>query len=874
MDITTTSGTFIANGFVVHNCGPTGQLFNKALNETGTSRTKVWVGNSTLCLPTKNDEKLKHQAAVACRGRLEIELAMFPGRPVLALGGVAAKSLVGELTKLPITEIAGAHFELDTDGSGVRSVIPTVHPAAILRSSHDGDKGPEKTGSHVADLAYWSLKWDILKVRALGDGRDIRLQMRLGEEIFIELEDPERARGMVLDILDEAKECGRLTVDYETYVDDPQRNNALQAFIAKIRFLGLAAKGRAISVLWKLLDKKTIDAYAAVLADPTVTKAYHNGGVYDRCVDQNQWYGFKHAGPFEDTLFGQHAAWPGAKKKLQHVACQFRAIEPWKSEFRDSGDTLEEEAVYNAKDALATDATVGPLNFWIKKNRVERVYDLDRAKATFAAQMHLHGYYVCPDVNSEIKRRLTSVIDEANGVMLAKYEELKERVHMKLASEQAKGQRKADPDSYPDRVKVRLEELEKKIAKEKFDFRPSNDWHAVALLKACGVPLWQTTPGGRTATGGDVLEKFAHYPEVDELIRLRSNEQLLETFIIRMFEWVWQPSAKEWRPPHVQDDGRCHPLWSPTQISGRFGSKDPASSNWSNGDETNKDPRKRLPNTRRQLIAPPGRGIVAFDLAQLEARLMAVQSGDPFLCSIFADGKDIHHEFGIGVFPRMATMDKTDPEYSRLRDLTKRFEYGALYNGSDATVHKALVSDEPALAGPKGLQMVSEAIRKMKQMVGGMIAWQQRLLRETSQPPYTLRCYLTDRMRVFPLGNPPATDVANNPNQFAGAGIIDMGLVRMLPRLEKYNGTAFPILHQHDAIYFECREDDMMPLARDVQDSFATSVIAADGVTEIEFPIEVKIGFAYHSEPKQKMKDKFPELIWPVGRPGLTQVKL
>ena len=65
--------------------GPTGQLFNKALQETGTKSDAIWRGNATLCLPTKPDEKLKQQAATACRGRLERELAMFPGRPVLAL---------------------------------------------------------------------------------------------------------------------------------------------------------------------------------------------------------------------------------------------------------------------------------------------------------------------------------------------------------------------------------------------------------------------------------------------------------------------------------------------------------------------------------------------------------------------------------------------------------------------------------------------------------------------------------------------------------------------------------------------------------------------------------------------------------------------
>lgn len=850
--------------------GAGGELINRALGETGIDRGRIWVTNAILCLPTKKaDDKKKRAAAAACHARLERELMDIPDRPLLALGGTAAHTLLSDITSLPITEIAGAHFWHDVDGSGTRSIIPTVHPTAILRSSHDGDTGTEKTGSHVADLAFWSLKFDILKVKNLAAGRDIHLRMRLDEEIFVELNDPTRARELVWDRLCAARETKRLAIDYETYVDDPLRNSALQAFVARIRLLGLASDGIACSVKWDLLDPVMIEEYAAVLADETITKEYHNA-TYDTAVSQNQWYGFTHRGPIEDTMLGQHAAWPGAKKKLQHVACQYRAVEPWKSEFRDAGDSLTDEAIYNAKDVLATHATVAPTHFWVKKKAVEKVYEADRVKAHFAAQMHLRGYFVDPDVNAEIKRRLDEVIVETNAWMQTRCGEIWDRFLSKLAAERAKSQRKTDPDGYGERIRVREAELARDIEKGKFEFKPSNDWHAASFLKAAGVMLWQTTDGGRTATGAAVLEKHSQHPEVEELLRLRSNEQLRETFVVRMFEWT-QDSQKKWRPPHVQDDGRVHPIWKPTQISGRFGSDSPASSNWSEGDEAHENPRKRLPNVRRQLVAPPGRAIVAFDKEQLEARLIAVQSGDEFLCRIFAEGKDIHHEFGVIVFPAMATLAKDSNDYTNKRNLTKRFEYGAIYNGADATVHKAVSADEPALANANGLRMVSAAIRTMKAAIPGVFAWQQRLLRTTSLPPYTLRSHLLGRCRTFPLGNPPATDIANNPNQFAGADIMDIGLMNLLPRLEKYRDV-WPILHQHDAIYYECWEDDAPALAKDIDEAFYLEIEAINGQM-IAFPNEVKIGYAYHVEPSDKQKVAHPELVWPVGRPGLRKVK-
>lgn len=1219
--------------------GATGQLLNRALRETGVDRNKAWVTNATACLPTSKDPKVRKQAAQACKPRLERELMDRPDIPVLALGDVAASTLLSHVTTLPITQIAGAHFDTDIDGSGVRSVIPTVHPASMLHAG-GADKGPEKTGGHVADLAFWALKWDLLKVKALAAGRDIRLYMRRDQEIFVELTDSNRARELVWDLICRARETGRLTIDLETHVDDPLRNFALQAFVAKIKLLGLAAGGIACSVAWDLLDDVMVEEFAKVLADPRITLGFHNA-TYDMAVLQNQWHRFTLAGDFEDTLLGQHAAWPGAPKRLQHVVAQYRAVEPWKSEHRDSGDSLEDEAVYClhrtqgvvfadgsivsvqrvvsqklvgpvrtvlpdgklgvaditawhrnrvdnqpwveihtvlskhhglivtpdhkvfttrgavqaadvvvgdnvlideaqwdarargavlgtllgdsslyvspayrptpfrapraglqgghvtrdglthlkcqalpflqpgkirpagssifggvlarrnefqaygstmlrqlrelapllytrkwrrkidprvydllgpvgwawwfmddgcrqnnargdtvclalcrykladrqrtvawlrqrfgarinvykdgvirfgraesrafctwiapyvfdklrykfprnenwpaekpwcftgltphtvavtrvsrprfsrrdkhdryaadtrwcitvptagrfftanglvsncAKDVLSTDATIGPTHLWIKRNKVEKVYGADRVKAQLAVEMHLNGYFVDPDVNTEIKRRLKSVIDESNESMNARCKEIEERFHHKLAAEQAKTKRKADSDEYGVRVRVRQEELAAKVAKGKFEFSLSNDWHAAAFLKAAGVPLWQTTDSGRTATGGAILEKFSQFPEVDALIRLRSNEQLYETFALRMFEWTTDSQGK-WRPPHVQDDGRCHPIWSPTQISGRFGSKDPASSNWSTGDETNADPRKRLPNLRRQLVAEPGYAIVAFDKEQLEARLIAVQSGDAFLCDIFARGLDIHHEFGVLVFTAMRTLDKASEEYQNQRNLTKRVEYGAIYGGADATIHKAIAAEEPKFAGPRGLDMVRASVAKMKQAIPGVFAWQQRLLRETSLPPYTLRSYLLGRCRVFPLGNPPPTDIANNPNQFAGADIMDIGLMNLMPRLETYPERPKFILHQHDAIFMEVREDLAERLAKDIDEAFYMEVPAVNGQM-IAFPNEVKIGYAYNYEASDKQKAANPQLVWPCGRPGLKKYKV
>jgi uracil-DNA glycosylase family 4 len=861
--------------------GPTGGVVNKMLEETRIPRTRLYITNVTLCKPPPGEagaEAFRELAASACRGRLKRELAMFPGKPILAAGGVATRELLlGTTTLKKITDLTGTYHEVDVCGTGARPIIPTVHPAAMLRGMRGGDTGEskDKTGGHTSDTGYWSLMFDALKVHALSQGKPVRLNVE--DLIGYEISNPRTANIEFRKILAEAVADNFLAIDLETTVDDEQRNFALQAWAARIELIGLATRERSVAFNWKLLDAHSKRALGAALALRDVVKVFHNLA-YDTAVLQNPRYRFRilqswsELPQLEDTMLADHAAFPGAPHNLQAVGCRYRAIPPWKAEYRDSDDTPEQAATYNATDVLVTAKTVRPLHAWVKKTETERVYDVDRKMAYLAGRMHLWGYHVDRDVNQEMQRRLGAAVERQEQAIVAEFEANREKTIERLLFEQARKPRKADPKDLKERIEVRRKELLKELDKGRWEFSPSNDNHMVALFRALNVPLLKYTTTGKTSTKADVLEGLSHYPIVASLLRYRDNEQLLSTFVVRMFEWV-QDSQKKWKPPYVQDDGRAHPIWSVNKISGRWGSVQPMSQNLPEGDETHADPVRQLPNVRRQYTAPPGRAIVGFDFEQLEMRLMALQSGDPFLCRIFSQGLDIHGEFAKVLFPQFAALEVGGPDYTKLRTTTKRFEYGGLYGGSDDTVWKSVVVDDPTIT----LKQVSVAIAKMKQAVAGVLAWQQRLLKETSMPPYTLKSYILGRRRVFPLGNPPPTDVNNNPNQFAGSDVMNIGMCRMLPFLDKYvrNGveTCYPIFQIHDAAYFECDEDDVYAVAADIRAAFVQSYQAANG-TDIDFPIELKYGYALHSEPKDSDKVKHPQLVWPVGRPGLVKMKV
>jgi len=791
--------------------GQTGRMVNEALARIGVKRESLWMTNATLCQPPSGSTELeKRQARQSCAPRLKQELAQFPNRPVAALGSIAAQGFCGE--KFSITQMAGAHYEVDVDGSGtLRSVIPTTHPAAILRG------GSGKGGcAHSSDLGFWSLLYDLKKINLLARGADIKFT----DDIEFETEDSVRAEKLVEDFVREARIKRAFACDTETYVDDPKQHSALQAAHAKLSAIGLATVDRAISVAWAILTPRARRLIGAILADPTITKTFHNG-LYDVPVLNR--HGFTVQGPQEDTLLLHHSAFPGLPHDLQRVTTQFYAISPWKAEHRHGQGDLIDLLKYNARDTLATARVEAPLTIVIKRTNSEKTYEVDRAMAKAAAIMHVRGVPIDKDVNEHLRVGFRTNVDRSRSELINKVFEpainpiFKER----LAFEQSRRCRKQDPLDQDERIDKRIAEMDS--GKKPFKFMIDSGDHIVAFLKACGVPLSLQTSSGRISTKKDILESFVHHPEVRALLTYRENAKLLSTFVERMF-------TREYANGKViygfcDENSRCHPRWSVHKITGRWGSESPGSQNWPKADK-----KKGRPNLRTQVIAPHGRALVAFDAAQLEARIIALLSADPFLLDIFANKRDIHSEFARIVWPDFD--QKPVDERKVLRDMIKRPEYGAFYGGAVDTLWKAVVRDYPNVT----IGMIGKMVAMMKTKMGGVTAWHQRMMR-VADTAGEVRSAILGRRRCFPLKQFELSEVVNFPVQSTGADIINLGLMDIMPRLPE---DAFPILQIHDAVVFECDEDDQDLVKQLVITSF-TRDVTYEGVT-VNFPVDARAG--------------------------------
>jgi uracil-DNA glycosylase len=817
--------------------GQSGRMVSEALYRIGVRRESVWITNATLCQPPSGaTDGQKKKARECCAPRLKEELLQFPGRPILALGAIAAQGFCGD--KFSITAMAGAYHEVDLtsypwrpreviqgparkesaievidrtqDGGDIHPVIPSTHPAAILRGGTGGGGG-----AHTSDLGFWSLCYDAQKVNLLARGRDIQFT----DDIEFETEDPVRAEKLVEDFVRHARTMGAFACDTETYVDDPKKHSALQAAHAKLSAIGLATTERAISVAWTILTPRAKRLIGAILSDLSIKKTFHNG-LYDVPVLNR--HGFTVQGPREDTLLLHHSAFPGLPHDLQRVTTQFYCITPWKAEYRHGEGELSELLKYNARDTLATARDEAPLQIAIKKSNAEKTYEVDMAMARAAAIMHVQGVPIDREVNEQLRTGFKAHIDRTRGELIAKvfdagvFSRFKER----LAFEQSRRMRKHDPLDLDERIHKRIAEME--TGGKPFKFMVDSGDHVVAFLKACGVPLSIQTVSGRISTKKDILESFAHYPEVRALLTYRENAKLLNTFVERLFD---RDYGNKIVYGFADENDRVHPRWSVHKITGRWGSEAPGSQNWPKADK-----KKGRPNLRSQVVARHGRAFVAFDAAQLEARIIALLSGDPFLLDIFHNKKDIHSEFARIVWPDFDT--RPVDERKVLRDMIKRPEYGAFYGGAVDTLWKAVVRDFPNVT----IGMIGKMVATMKTKMPGVTAWHQRMMR-TADEVGEVRSALLGRRRCFPLKQFELSEVVNFPVQSTGADLINLGLMDVMPKLPE---TTFPILQIHDAVVFECDEDDQDLVKKLVIESF-TREVTYEGVV-MNFPVDARAG--------------------------------
>lgn len=105
--------------------GAAGQLLNRMLEEIGVRRADVRITNVILCRPPGNRDPMPDEVET-CAPWLREQIELVDPHVIVTLGNFATRFMLDK--PVSISRVRGQRFPL-----GGRTVIPTFHPAAILR---------------------------------------------------------------------------------------------------------------------------------------------------------------------------------------------------------------------------------------------------------------------------------------------------------------------------------------------------------------------------------------------------------------------------------------------------------------------------------------------------------------------------------------------------------------------------------------------------------------------------------------------------------------------------------------------------------------------------------------------------------------------
>lgn len=265
---------------------------------------------------------------------------------------------------------------------------------------------------------------------------------------------------------------------------------------------------------------------------------------------------------------------------------------------------------------------------------------------------------------------------------------------------------------------------------------------------------------------------------------------------------------------------------------------------------------QNFPRRIRNVIVPsPGNVFVGADADQLELRYAAALAGAKNYLQAFAEKRDPHamtaaHCFG----QRFTSIDPVaDKEnWTRVRDVSKRFSYLALYGGQAETAHEALSSTEDK----DGRFVYSDL--KLKQVKAMRSSWlganpEFELWWDRTLHLFRAQGFLRDSvlgMRRDFLDGENFNELANFDAQSGGAGVVFLStfdLLEVLP-FEKWGPGTGLVCQVHDALYFEVPEAEAEWVAELVTEKMTRRVPGLD----VDFTAKAKIMDNWRDEREDK----------------------
>lgn len=817
--------------------GPSGNELSRSLKMAGFHRGDMHVTNVIKCRPPGNDlkgllakisrrnkeheKKWREEVKEAekngdfpplfprqektplecCKPLFEQEVDQFT--KFIALGKTANEALTGIHTG--ILAVRGGMVELEPTMTTLkRQVMPTVHPAFVLRAQR---------WAHV-------FRSDIAKA-----GRWFR-----GMTEWVE---PKRIFQPTVGQLQE------FLTKHDLYAYDVETDD-IECLTAKIRCIAIGTTDEVICVSLLGIDGYTkfyspieemaiLEVMREFFTNPDIMKVSHNGGYYDRLVIEHQW-GFT-PGPNIDTMLLHRSTESELPHSLAYVGSMYTEAPAWKTDregnkLATGGESDEQLAEYCQNDVVVTARVMPKLVDKVRLNDQVEIFHMDQRMQAICADMHAVGMYVDQEKRLAEERKL-----------LARRHELLTNIR------DAVGRLDFNPGSV---------------------FQVSDVLFTEWGLRA---PLDEEelyTASGNLSTGDLVLRSLLTTPDVPEERRevikairyYRKCQKILGTYVCKlrpndMDADVGWDEDEDWVDRETREKygevkkgivnpatGRMYPGYNAhVAVTGRLSSSKPINA-------------QNFPKVlRAMVVAQPGHILVGADMDQLELRIAAALWGVELYLKAFESGKDPHSMTAFAVFGDAfctaagITSDQfgrpgplvgacyTDGVFNgsnvdalKMRNLSKAVQYASQYMAAVETVHKLICKTEVPAKDPKTGQAYNDgttdlpyarmALRRVRKMRDNWLRGAKEFERGWHMEIAEFRRYghlrepVTGRRRDFLDGEDP-NQIVNFKVQGGAAGLMNKAIIQLheaIPRNKWGPGTG--IINQcHDSIVIECPID-------------------------------------------------------------------
>jgi DNA polymerase-1 len=357
-------------------------------------------------------------------------------------------------------------------------------------------------------------------------------------------------------------------------------------------------------------------------------------------------------------------------------------------------------------------------------------------------------------------------------------------------------------------LRAKLTELESRIhelAGEPFNVNSTDQLRSI-LFDKLELPVIKKTSTGKPSTDASVLKKLDH-PVIEALLEYREYEKLRSTYVDGYL-------------PLIDHDGRIRTRFNQmAATTGRLSSDRPNLQNIPIRSESGR-------TIRRAFVAGEGQLFLVADYSQIELRVLAHMSGDPFLIEAFRKGVDVHTATAARVWG--VAEDEVTPEQ---RSRSKMINFGLLY-GMEAFGLADRLGIGRAEAQEHMDAYFSQFVQVREYMASVVTLARNQGYTTTM---FGRRRYLpelkSDNFRIRQMGERMAL---NAPVQGTSADIIKKAMIDLDARLRSEGLASTLILQIHDELILECPEDEI-----DVAEKLVVDTM--EGVVELAVPLTVEV---------------------------------